>query len=98
MTLITSTVFWSVDRPRELAIVRSLDALVFVTVLYPLISRFGLPGVAWAGVIAYAFACVNRAIALNKVIPGISPKWLRKMLGMLVLLTTLLLVRALVSR
>jgi O-antigen/teichoic acid export membrane protein len=98
LTLLTSTVFWSANRPREVAIVRTLDAVVFVAALYPLISRFGLRGVAWAGVIAYAFACVNRAIALNKIIPGISSKLLRSLLGLLVLLITLPLIRALISR
>jgi O-antigen/teichoic acid export membrane protein len=98
LTLITSTVFWSANRPRELAVVRTLDAVVFVAVLYPLISRFGLTGVAWAGVLAYAFACVNRTVALNKIIPGISAKLLRRLLAMLAVLITLLLVRALVSR
>ena len=98
LTLMTSTVFWSTNRPRDVAFVRTLDAVVFVAALYPLISRFGLPGVAWAGVIAYGFACANRAIALNRIIPGISPKLLRSLLGLLVLLTTLPLIRALISR
>jgi len=94
----TSTVFWSANRPREVAIVRTLDAVIFVAALYPLISRFGLSGVAWAGVIAYAFASVNRAIALNKIIPGISSKLLRPLLGLLVILLSLPLIRALISR
>ncbi len=98
LTLITSTVFWSANRPREVAIIRTLDAVIFMTALYPLISRFGLPGVAWAVVIAYGFACVNRAIALNRIIPGISAKLIRSLLAIFVLLIMLLLVRALVSR
>ena len=40
-------------------------------------KAFGLTGAAWAGVIAYGFACVNRLIALNKIIPGISSKLFR---------------------
>lgn len=98
LTLITSTVFWSANRPREVALARTLDAIVFVAVLFPLISRFGLPGVAWAGVIAYAFACVNRAIALNRIIPGISSKMLRTLLATVVFLAVFVLVRALISR
>ena len=98
LTLLTSTIFWSTNKPRELALVRTLDALVFVAVLYPLISTVGLPGVAWAGVITYAFACVNRALALNKIIPGISSKILRSLLALFVLLLALVLVRALVNR
>jgi O-antigen/teichoic acid export membrane protein len=98
LTLLTSTIFWSANRAREIAIVRTLDAVVFIAALYFLTLRFGLPGVAWSVVIAYAFACVNRAIALNRLIPGISSKLLRRLLVVLVLLTTLLLVRTLVSR
>ena len=97
LTLLTSTVFWSTNKPREVATVRTLDAIVFVAALYPLISTSGLPGVAWAGVIAYAFACVNRAIALNKIIPGISWKLLRGLLAVLVILTTIVLVRLLLN-
>jgi len=95
LTLLTSTVFWSANKPREVATVRTLDAVVFFAALYPLISTSGLPGVAWAGVIAYAFACVNRTIALNKIIPGISWKLLRGLLAVLVILTTIVLVRLL---
>ena len=98
LTLLSSTIFWSTNRAGEIAIVRTLDALVFIVALYFLILRFGLAGVAWAVVIAYAFACVNRALALNRIIPGISSKLLRRVLAVVVLLTTMLLVRTLVSR
>ncbi|HJT67136.1 MAG TPA: oligosaccharide flippase family protein [Pyrinomonadaceae bacterium] len=98
LTLITSTVFWSANRPRAVAIARTLDAIVFVAALYPLTRAFGLTGVAWAGFIAYAFACLNRVIALNKIIPGISSKLLRVLLPALIILVVMLLVRALTSR
>ena len=73
---IISTAFWGLNRPREVAVGRTLEAVVFLAALYPLIKAFGLVGAGWAGVIAYAFACVNRLIALNKIIPGISSKLL----------------------
>jgi lipopolysaccharide exporter len=98
LTLIASTVFWSANRPRDVAIVRTLDAVVFLAALFPLISMFGSVGVAWAGLIGYAFACVNRAVALNKILPGISWKLLPRLLVIIVLLIALPLVRALVSR
>src|SRR5215510_13048621 len=97
LTLLASTIFWSANRAREIAIVRTLDAVVFIAALYFLTFRFGLAGVAWAVVIAYAFACVIRAIALNRIIPGISSKLLPKLLAVLVLLTMLVLVRTLVQ-
>lgn len=98
LTQISSTVFWSANRPREVAIARTLDAVVFLAVLYPLIVKFGLSGVAWAGVIAYAFACINRVIAVNKIIPGISWKLLRTLLATIAFLIVLLLAGALISR
>jgi O-antigen/teichoic acid export membrane protein len=73
---IISTAFWGLNRPREVAVGRTLEAIVFLAALYPLITAFGLVGAGWAGVLAYAFACVNRLIALNKIIPGISSKLL----------------------
>jgi PST family polysaccharide transporter len=98
LTLISSTVFWSANRPRALALTRTLDAIVFIAALYPLTLVFGLAGVAYAGFIAYAFACLNRVIAVNKIIPGISWKLLRVLLPALIVLTAMLLVRALMSR
>jgi O-antigen/teichoic acid export membrane protein len=73
---IISTAFWGLNRPKEVAVGRMLEAVVFLTALYPLITAFGLIGAGWAGVIAYAFACVNRLVALNKIIPGLKSKLL----------------------
>jgi O-antigen/teichoic acid export membrane protein len=98
LTLISSTVFWSANRPRALAIARTLDAVVFIAALYPLTSAFGLAGVAWAGFVAYAFASLNRVVALNRIIPGISVKLLRVLLPALIILVVMLLVRVLTSR
>ena len=98
LTLLASTVFWSANRPRALAIARTLEAIVFVAALYPLTSAFGLAGVACAGFIAYALACLNRVIALNKIIPGISSKLLRVLLPALIVLTIMLLVSVFTSR
>ena len=69
---IISTAFWGLNRPKEAAVGRTLEAVVFLAALYPLVTAFGLVGAAWAGVIAYGFACVNRLIALNKIMPGIT--------------------------
>lgn len=77
LTLIISTVFFALNRPKQVAVGKTLEAVVFLAVLYPLITAFGLTGAAWAGLIAYAFACVNRLVALNEIIPGISSKLFR---------------------
>ncbi len=74
LALIMSTVFFGLNRPKQVAVGRTLEAVVFLAALYPLITAFGLAGAAWAVVIAYAFACVNRLVALSEIIPGISSK------------------------
>jgi O-antigen/teichoic acid export membrane protein len=83
LTLIIGTVFFGLNRPKQVAVGRTLEAVVFLAVLYPLITAFGLVGTAWAGLIAYAFACFNRLMALNKIIPGISSKLFRTSLSTL---------------
>src|SRR5258705_8029010 len=77
LTPIICTVFLGLNRPKQVAVGRTLEAVVFLAVLYPLITTFGLVGTAWACLIAYAFACLNRLVALNKIIPGISSKLFR---------------------
>ena len=76
-TLIVAPLFYAVNRPKYLAVGRTLEAIVFFATLYPLILLLGLNGAAWAGLIAYAFACVNRLIALRQIIPGISARLFR---------------------
>jgi len=75
--LIISTVFFGLNRPKLVAMGKILEAIVFLAVLYPLVVAFGLTGAAWAGVIAYAFASINRVMALRKIIPGISSRLAR---------------------
>ncbi len=77
LVLIITTVFFGLNRPKQVATGKTLEAIVFLALLYPLIISMGLVGAAWAGVIAYAFAFVNRILALRNVIPGISMKLFR---------------------
>jgi O-antigen/teichoic acid export membrane protein len=72
-----STVFWGLNRPKQVALGQTLEAIVFLLALYPLITILGLTGAAWAGVIAYGFACLNRLVAMNRIIPGITLKLFR---------------------
>ncbi|MCM3873832.1 MAG: lipopolysaccharide biosynthesis protein [Pyrinomonadaceae bacterium] len=74
LSLIMGTVFFGLNRPKQVAVGRTLEAVVFLAILYPLTTTFGVTGAAWAVVIAYAFACVNRLVALSEIIPGISSK------------------------
>jgi len=77
LVLIISTVFFALNKPKQLAVGKTLEAIVFLALLYPLTTAFGLAGTAWAGVIAYVFACVNRLLALSEIIPGLSSKLFR---------------------
>jgi O-antigen/teichoic acid export membrane protein len=77
LMLIISTVFFGLNRPKQVAVGKILEASAFLALLYPLVVAFGLTGAAWAGIIAYAFACVNRARALREFIPGIPSKLVR---------------------
>ncbi len=74
LSLIISHVFWGLSRPKDVAVGTTLEAVVFLAALYPLIRVFGLTGAAWAGMIAYAVSCASRLVALRKLIPGISAK------------------------
>jgi O-antigen/teichoic acid export membrane protein len=73
-SLIVSTVLWGLNRPRDVAVSTTLEAIVFLAALYPLIRAFGLTGAAWAGMIAYAVSCVSRLVTLRNIIPGITAK------------------------
>lgn len=77
LQFIVATVFFAVNKPKQVAIGKVLEAGVFLALLYPLVMALGLRGAAWAGLIAYGLACVNRVVALRQVIPGITTKLLR---------------------
>jgi len=73
-SLLISTFFWGLNRPRDVAVSTTLQALVFLAALYPLIRTFGLAGAAWAGMIGYGVGCVSRIRTLGQIIPGIPLK------------------------
>ena len=72
--LLVSSFFWGLNRPKDVAVSTTLEAIILLAALYPLIKIFGLPGAAWAGMMAYGFGCANRIRALSQIIPGISTK------------------------
>jgi lipopolysaccharide exporter len=73
-SLIVSSFFWGLNRPKLVAIATTFEALIFLAALYLLIRTFGLSGAAWSGLIAYGFGCLIRTRALSQIIPGISMK------------------------
>jgi len=77
LMLIVSAVFFGMNLPRKVAIGKTIEAIIFLALLYPLTVSFGMIGAAWAGVITYAIAFVNRALALREIIPGILAELLR---------------------
>jgi O-antigen/teichoic acid export membrane protein len=84
LTQIMSTVFVSLNRLKQVAMARVLEAIVFLVLLFPLTRSFGLIGTAWAVVMAYVFACGYRLVTLRQIIPGISSKLLGVFLSALV--------------
>lgn len=79
-SLLVSAFFWGLNRPKDVAVSTTVEAVVFLTALYPLVSTFGIAGAAWAGMIAYGFGCVTRIRDLNRIMPGVSTKLLRLLL------------------
>lgn len=75
--LIISNLFFGIDRWAPVAIGKTVEAIVFLGVIYPLTASLGLTGAAWTGVIVYALALVNRFIALEKIAPDAASKLVR---------------------
>lgn len=73
-SLLVSTFFWGLNRPKDVAVGKTIEALVFIAAIYPLIENFGLPGAAWAGMVAYGLGSVSRLKVLNQILPGITTK------------------------
>jgi len=71
-SLLVSAFFWGLNRPKDVAVSTTLQTLIFLAALYPLIRTFGVAGAAWAGMLAYGFGCVSRIRVLSQIIPGIS--------------------------
>lgn len=70
LVVIISGLHLGVNRPRQVAQGKILEAVLFLLLLYPLTSRYGVVGAAWAGVITYLFALLNRLLSVRRLIPG----------------------------
>ena len=68
--LIISTLFFGLNKLKLLASGKTLETILFLLILYPLTKFLGLKGAAFAGVIVYGLAFVNRCLALERIIPG----------------------------
>lgn len=75
--LIISNLFFGLNRWAPVAIGKTVEAIVFLVIIYPLTATYGLTGAAWAGVLVYALALINRFIALERIIPGAAARLIR---------------------
>ncbi|HZS05386.1 MAG TPA: oligosaccharide flippase family protein [Blastocatellia bacterium] len=50
---------------------KTLEAVVFLTLLYPLTVRFGAQGAAWAGTVVYLFTMLNRLRLVRSLSPSV---------------------------
>jgi len=60
--------------------IKVVEAAIFLALLYPLTSRFGATGAAWAAAIAYFITMINRLYFATKLLPNISQPTLQTIL------------------
>lgn len=77
LVLIISSLLFGLNRPKPVATGKALEAVIFLVLVFPLTKTFGSTGAAWAGVITYAFALVNRLFVLRSIVPDLSTKLIR---------------------
>ena len=70
LSVIISSLFWGLNKPREVAAGKAVEAVVFLLLLYPLTSRFGIAGAAYAGVASYLLALLNRLLFIRGLMPA----------------------------
>jgi len=61
--------------------IKLLEAAIFLVVLYPLTSKFGAVGAAWAGAIAFSVMMVNRILVAASLLPNIAVGLVRTVLS-----------------
>jgi lipopolysaccharide exporter len=61
--------------------IKVVEAAIFLALLYPLTSRFGAVGAAWAGAIAFFVTMINRLYFAAVLLPNVSKTILRAILS-----------------
>ena len=69
VSVVVSSLLLGMNRPRAVAVGKTIEAVAFLALLYPLTSRFGLKGAAYAGVISYLLALLNRLLFIRRLMP-----------------------------
>lgn len=64
--------------------IKLFEAAIFLALLYPLTSRYGAMGAAWAGAIAFFVMMINRLRVAASLLPNISSSLLRTVLSAMV--------------
>ena len=72
MVVIISYLHWGLKKPRQVAAGKMIEASIFLALLYPLTLRYGVMGAAYAGVIAYLVALLNRLLSVRQLISLLS--------------------------
>ena len=70
LSVIISSLLLGLNKPRQVAAGKVIEAVAFLALVYPLTSRFGIAGAAYAGVISYALALVNRLLFIRRLMPA----------------------------
>jgi lipopolysaccharide exporter len=68
LVVIISGLHMGVNKPRQVALGKIFEAAVFLSLLYPLTSSYGVLGAAWAGVVTYLLALLNRLLSIRHLI------------------------------
>jgi PST family polysaccharide transporter/lipopolysaccharide exporter len=69
LVVIISWLHMGLGRPREAAAGKVVEAVVFLALLYPLTSLYGVKGAAYTGVAAYLVGLCNRLLSIRRLIP-----------------------------
>ncbi len=70
VSVVISTLLFGMNKPREVAVGKAVEAAIFLLLVYPLTSRFGVAGAAYAGLISYLLALLNRLLFIRRLMPS----------------------------
>ena len=70
LSVMISSLLLGLNKPRAVAAGKAIEAVVFLSLLYPLTSRFGVAGAAYAGIISYLLALLNRLLFIRRLMPA----------------------------
>ena len=61
--------------------IKLVEAAIFLFLLYPLTSRYGAPGAAWAGALAFFVVMINRLRVAASLLPNVAGLLVRTVLS-----------------